>query len=402
MRYAVILCDGMADYPIAEIDNKTPMMAANKPVMNALAKNATQGLATTLYEDLPKGSDVANLSVLGFDSHAAYTGRSPIEALGLQIPLFDNDTIFRLNLVTLTHNNCDFSEQTILDHSGGKITSEEAFILLDAVRQEFSNDKISFYDGVTYRHIMTWKDINYDYTMTPPHDILGQKIGDYMPKGTYGAQVEAMMRRSYEVLMAHPLNISRMQHGLEPANCIWLWGEGTKPALSNFKEKYGVTGSVITAVPLIQGIARGIGLDVIEVEGATGDYWTNYRGKGQAAAQAITNGDEFLFVHIEAPDECGHDGDLDLKIKSIEHIDEEILTRVKRALEQTGEDYKILIMPDHATPIAVRTHTIDAIPFMIYDSTKTADNAELFDEESAKVSGIYYQDAFNIMGDFIK
>lgn len=402
MRYAVILCDGMADYPIAEIGNKTPMMVANKPHMNALAKHATQGLATTLYEDLPKGSDVANLSVLGFDSHGAYTGRSPIEALGLQIPLFDNDTIFRLNLVTLTHDDCDFTEQTILDHSGGKITSEEAFVLLDAIRQEFADDKIAFYDGVTYRHIMTWKDINYDYTMTPPHDILGQKIGGYMPKGPYGTQVEGMMKRSFEVLMAHPINVSRMEQGLEPANCLWLWGEGTKPKLENFAEKYGVTGSIITAVPLIQGIACGIGLNVIEVEGATGDYWTNYIGKGEAGAEAIKNGDQFLFIHIEAPDECGHDGDLDLKIKSIEHIDEEILTRVKKALDETGEDYKILIMPDHATPIAVRTHTIDAIPFMIYDSRVTGDGAELFDEDSAKETGIYYEDAFCIMGDFIK
>lgn len=402
MRYAVILCDGMADYKIKEIDDKTPMMVAKKSNMNELAKDAVQGLATTLYDDLPQGSDVANLSVLGYDSHNCYSGRSPIEALGLDIPLVDIDTIFRLNLVTISHEDCAFEERTVLDHSGGKITTEEAFILMDAIREEFSTEEISFFNGVSYRHIMIWKNIDYDYTMTPPHDILGKKINDYMPQGTYKDKVAEMMKRSYDVLMKHPLNVERMQKGLEPANCIWLWGEGTKPALDNFYEKYGLTGSVITAVPLIQGIAKGIGLKVIEVEGATGEYHTNYKGKGEAAAKAITDGDKFLFVHIEAPDECGHDGDLELKIKSIEHIDEEIVPRVKKALDETGEDYKILIMPDHATPIAIRTHTTDPIPFMIYDSRKTANNAKVFDEDSAKATGVCYEDAFNIMGDFSK
>ncbi len=402
MRYAVILCDGMADYKIAEIDNKTPMMVAKKTNINKLAKHAVQGLATTLYDGLPLGSDVANLSVLGYDTRGCYTGRSPIEALGLEIPLVEEDTIFRLNLVTLTHEDCDFCDRTILDHSGGKITTEEAFLLMDALREEFTTDELKLFNGVSYRHIMIWKNIKYDYQMTPPHDILGKKIAEYMPQGTYGEQVLDMMKRSYDILMKHPVNVSRLEKGLEPANCIWLWGEGTKPKLENFKEKYGLTGSVITAVPLIQGIARGIGLEVIEVEGATGDYDTNYKGKGEAAANAIADGDKFLFVHIEAPDECGHDGDLDLKIKSIEHIDEEIVTRVKDALDKTGEDYKILIMPDHATPIALRTHTLDPIPFMIYDSRKTGDNAELFDEDSAKATGVCYEDAFNIMGDFSK
>ncbi len=402
MRYAVILCDGMADYKIEELGNKTPMMVAKKPNMDALAKEGTQGLAITLYDDLPKGSDVANMSVLGYDAHEAYTGRSPIEALGLDIELFDNDTVFRLNLVTISTDDVPFENKTILDHSGGKITNEEAYELIDALKDEFSSDELSFYRGVSYRHIMTWKNINYDYTMTPPHDILGQKITEYMPKGAYSEKVIDMMKRSYDLLMAHPVNIRRMEKGLEPANSIWLWGEGTKPKFTLFKEKYNVSGSVITAVPLIQGIARGIGLNVIEVEGATGDYDTNYAGKGEAGANAIKNGDEFLFVHIEAPDECGHDGDTELKVKSIEHIDEEILPRVKKALDETGEDYKILIMPDHATPIVLRTHTADPIPYLIYDSANKVAGVERFDEDSAKETGNFYDDAFNIMGDFTK
>ena len=265
MRNVVILCDGMADYKIDELGGKTPMMVADKKYMNELATHSVQGLATTLYADLPTGSDIANLSVLGYNSRECYTGRSPIEALGLQIPLYDNDTIFRLNLVTISTDDVAFEEKTILDHSGGKISNEEAYQLLDAIKAEFSTDEIDFYRGVSYRHIMIWKNIDYGYTMSPPHDILTKKITEYLPKGKYSAKILDMMKRSYDLLMNHPVNIKRMENGLEPANCMWLWGEGTKPTFENFQTKYGKTGAVITAVPLIQGIARGIGLDVIEI-----------------------------------------------------------------------------------------------------------------------------------------
>ena len=402
MRNVVILCDGMADYKIDELGGKTPMMVADKKYMNELATHSIQGLATTLYSDLPTGSDIANLSVLGYNSRECYTGRSPIEALGLQIPLYDNDTIFRLNLVTISTDDVAFEEKTILDHSGGKISNEEAYQLLDAIKAEFSTDEIDFYRGVSYRHIMIWKNIDYGYTMSPPHDILTKKITEYLPKGKYSAKVLDMMKRSYDLLMNHPVNIKRMENGLELANCMWLWGEGTKPTFENFQTKYGKTGAVITAVPLIQGIARGIGLDVIEVEGVTGDYDTNYIGKGEAAALAIKNGAEFMFVHIEAPDECGHDGDLDLKIKSIEHIDAEIVSRVKKALDETNEHYRILIMPDHATPVELRTHTIDPIPFMIYDNKNLVDGVSKFDEDSALETKVFYDNAYDIMKDFVK
>ena len=402
MRNVVILCDGMADYKIDELGGKTPMMVADKKYMNELATHSVQGLATTLYADLPTGSDIANLSVLGYNSRECYTGRSPIEALGLQIPLYDNDTIFRLNLVTISTDDVAFEEKTILDHSGGKISNEEAYQLLDAIKAEFSTDEIDFYRGVSYRHIMIWKNIDYGYTMSPPHDILTKKITEYLPKGKYSAKILDMMKRSYDLLMNHPVNIKRMENGLEPANCMWLWGEGTKPTFENFQTKYGKTGAVITAVPLIQGIARGIGLDVIEVEGVTGDYDTNYIGKGEAAALAIKNGAEFMFVHIEAPDECGHDGDLDLKIKSIEHIDAEIVSRVKKALDETNEHYRILIMPDHATPVELRTHTIDPIPFMIYDNKNLVYGVSKFDEDSALETKVFYDNAYDIMKDFVK
>lgn len=398
MRNVIILCDGMSDYKIESLGNKTPMMVANKPNMDELAKQAFQGLARTLYDDLPTGSDVANLSVLGYDPHECYTGRSPMEALGLNIPLCDEDTIFRLNLVTISTDDVAFEDKTVLDHSGSKISSEEAFELLDAVKAEFSTNDISFYPGVSYRHIMIWKNVNYDYTMIPPHDILGEKIKGYVPQGTYAPQVLDMMKRSYDILMKHPVNIARMEKGLKPANCIWLWGEGKKPKLGNFKEKYGKNGAVITGVPLIKGIGRGIGFDVIEVPGATGDFDTNYKGKGEAAYKALINNDtQFLFIHIEAPDECGHEGDVDLKIKSIENIDKYIVPPVKKALDELGKHYKILIMPDHATPIEKRTHTLDPVPFLIYDNEYLIEGSNRFDEDQAKSTGLFYENAYDIM-----
>jgi len=401
MRYLVMLGDGMADYPIAELGGKTPLEAASKPMMDELCKNGELGLVRTLYKGMPTGSDIANLSVLGYDPKLYYTGRSPIEALGLGIKLEECDTVFRLNLVSITTDG-EFEDKTMLDHSSDKISNEEAYELLDALRGEFEDQAIKIYNGVSYRHILIWKGIDYGYTMMPPHDILGKCIREYMPGGKYGERVLAMMKKSYDILMAHPVNKARMERGLKPANCMWLWGEGTKPGIDSFKGKYGISGSVITAVPLIQGLAAGMELRAIEVEGATGDYDTNYAGKAQAACDALDTGDEFVFIHVEAPDECGHDADIELKIKSIEHIDKEILTPVKEKLDALGEDYKILVMPDHATPIALRTHVIDPIPYVIYTKGKEEKGSGLcYNEKNGAATGKMIEKGHDLMSGFL-
>ena len=399
MKYFVMLGDGMADYPIPSLGDQTPLDVANKPNMDFLAQNGEQGLVSTLYEGMPFGSDVANLSVLGYNPKSCYTGRSPIEALGLGIPLDDTDTVFRLNLVSISTEE-DFENKTMLDHSSDKISNEEAYELLDALKAEFEREDLKIHRGVSYRHILIWKGIDYNYNMMPPHDILGQGIAAYLPGGPYGAEVLSMMKKSYEILMAHPVNKARIANGKKPANCMWLWGEGTKPAIGNFKEKYGISGAVITAVPLIQGIAQGAGMKNISVDGATGEYDTNYAGKAKAAMDAFDEGCEFVFVHVEAPDECGHDADLEIKISAIERIDAEILGPVKAHLEQMGEPFKILLMPDHATPIALRTHVMDPIPYAIYTSGKSG-NGAAYSEKNAKATGKYIEFGHDVRGKFL-
>ena len=401
MKYFVMLGDGMADSPIPELSGKTPLAVAKNPTMDYIAENGELGLTNTLFEGMPTGSDIANLCVFGYDPKKYYTGRSPVEALGLGIPLEDVDTVFRLNLVSIS---CDgeFEDKTMLDHSSDKITNEEAYELLDALSENFETDTRKIHRGVSYRHIMIWKGIDYNYTMMPPHDILGRKIGEYLPGGPYGAEVLSMMRESYDLLMAHPVNKRRMEKGLKPANCLWLWGEGTKPRLSSFTEKYGISGAVVTAVPLIMGIANGIGLKTYEVEGATGDYHTNYKGKAEATINAFKNGADFVFTHVEAPDECSHDGDLELKIKSIEKIDSEILTSVKEYLENSGEEYRILLLPDHPTPIAERTHVIAPVPYVIYGAGFDKKSGMSYCEETAEKSGVTIPLAYDIMERFLR
>ncbi|MBR5543189.1 MAG: cofactor-independent phosphoglycerate mutase [Oscillospiraceae bacterium] len=401
MKYFVMLGDGMADRPVPELAGKTPLEAANKPTMDYISENGEQGTTNTLFVGMPTGSDIANLCVFGYDPKKYYTGRSPIEALGLGIPLCGDDTVFRLNLVSISCEEENFEDKKMLDHSSDKITNEEAYELLDALREEFGTEKRKFYRGVSYRHIMIWSGIDYGYTMMPPHDILGQTIGEYLPGGKYGAEVLSMMRRSYDLLMSHPVNSDRMSRGLRPANCLWLWGEGTKPNLSSFPEKYGVSGAVITAVPLISGIANGIGLKYYEVDGATGDYYTNYKGKADACIRAFSDGADFVFCHVEAPDECGHDGDAELKVKSIEKIDEEILSVVKKHLDGLGEEYRILLLPDHPTPIEARTHVIAPVPYVIYGSGFDKKSGMTYTEGNAKKSGCEIPLAYDIMQRFI-
>ncbi len=400
MKYFVMLGDGMADRPIPELSGKTPLSAAVKPNMDFISKNGELGLTNTLFEGMPTGSDIANLCVFGYDPKKYYTGRSPIEALGLNIPLSSDDTVFRANLVSISTDG-EFEDKIMLDHSSDKITNEEAYELLDALQEKFGSANRKFHRGVSYRHIMIWSGIDYNYTMMPPHDILGKCIRDYLPEGPYGKEVLSMMRESYDLLMAHPVNIARMEKGLRPANCLWLWGEGTKPQLSSFPEEHGISGAVVTAVPLIMGLALGIGLTPYDVEGATGDYYTNYKGKAEATINAFKNGADFVFTHVEAPDECGHDGDTELKVKSIERIDEDILGPVKEYLDSCGEEYRILLMPDHPTPIEERTHVIEPVPYVIFGDGIEDKSGLSYSEENGKLSGKFIPQAYTIMKRFI-
>lgn len=393
MKYVVILPDGMADRPLEALGGKTPMMAAKKPNMDALAALGECGRARTLYEELPKGSDTANLSVLGYDPRLYYTGRSPVEALGLGVPLGAEDTVFRLNLVTVGRG-AD-GDLLMLDHSAGKISDEDAFALVEALRGEFQNEEISVYNGMSYRHVLVWKNIDCEDLMTPPHDMLGQTVEPRLEEG--GVTVGKMIRASMKLLEGHPVNKRRVREGLPPANCMWLWGSGKKPSYPAFKEKFGLRGAVITAVPLIRGLAAGMGLDWLSVPGATGGPDTNYRGKAQAALEALKTKD-FVFVHIEAPDECGHDGDAAGKIRSIESVDRDIVGVLRQGLE--GSDYKMLIMPDHATPVEMRTHTAEPVPFIIYDSTAHRQNGAGYDEDDS-ANGRFFEDGYTLMPYFL-
>lgn len=401
MKYVVILGDGMADYPLPCLNGKTPLEAANKPNMDKICKFGTLGRMRTLYPDLPLGSDVANLSVLGYDPHLYYTGRSPVEALGLRIKLSRGDLVFRMNLVTLDGDGA-LPELTMLDHSSDKITTPEAAELVKALSDKLACDKTSFHIGVSYRHILIMKNTFYNITLTPPHDILGKKIGNYLPSGPLGEEITALMEKSRAILSSHPVNLRRMEKGLRPANCLWLWGEGTKPEYESFEARYGIKkGLVISAVPLLFGLAAGLGLDYTTVEGATGDYHTNYAGKGARAIAALKEGYEFVFVHIEAADECGHDGDAVLKTSAVEKIDEHIVGPIFDYLTASGESFRMLVAPDHATPVEVRTHTDDIIPFCLYDKGNPGFCGLSYCEENAGKTGIFYAKGHDLMGDFI-
>lgn len=402
-RYAVILCDGMADRPLDVFGGKTPMAVADKPNMDRLAALGRVGRMNTLYPQLPYGSDVANLSILGSDPRTCYTGRSPVEALGLGISLEDSDMVFRMNLINIGGSEV-FEDCTIVDHSADKITTEEAAELVEALREHFENEKVKIHLGVSYRHCFILKDSkSWSGDLTPPHDVLGDRVGDHMPAGDLAAEFADMMKKAWKLLSDHPVNRAREAKGLRPANCLWLWGAGGKPAYVPFKERYGVEkGMMITAVPLIMGLGAGLGLDYCTVEGATGDYYTNYAGKAAAAIDALEKGYQFVFIHVEAPDECGHDGDAELKKASVEQIDRHIVGPVEAWLKASGEPYRVLITPDHATPIAVRTHTGEDIPFVLYDSELDVPcDVHEFTEAACEKSGLYYPDGYKLMADFI-
>ncbi|PYG89708.1 2,3-bisphosphoglycerate-independent phosphoglycerate mutase [Ruminiclostridium sufflavum DSM 19573] len=401
MKYIVILGDGMADYPVPELDNKTPLQYAKKPNIDMLAKKGTVGMVKTIPEGIAPGSDAANLSVMGYNPEVYYTGRSPLEAVSMGIKLSAADVALRCNLVYLSEEEEEYSDKTMIDYSSDEISTDEARILIAAVNKVLKKEDITFHAGISYRHCMVWNNGKTGLGCTPPHDILEKKITGYLPKEESGLLL-SMMKKSYDILKNHPVNLSRKERGLRPANSIWLWGEGKKPALSSFPEKYGKTGAMISAVDLLKGIGICAGLESINVEGATGNVDTNFIGKANAAIDAINKGKDFVYVHVEAPDESGHRYEIDNKVKSIELIDSQVVGPIWEAMKKY-DDYKILVLPDHPTPLSLRTHTSEPVPFIIYDSAKEiASPASSYDEFEAKKTNIFVDNGYKLMDLFIK
>ena len=400
MKYIVVLYDGMADYPVPALGGKTPMELAKKPCLDKLASMGEVGLVKTVAEGLKPGSDIANMSVLGYNPKECYTGRSPLEAVSIGVNMLDSDIIFRCNLVTLSDEE-NYEDKTMVDYSAGDISTADAAEIIKSVEEHFGNDIFKFYSGVAYRHCLVWHEGTLDLgKLTPPHDISGKVIGEHLSTSENAKELIAMMKESYDFLMEHPVNKRRIAEGKRPANSIWLWGEGTKPALPDFKEKYGVDGSIISAVDLLKGIAKCAGMNAPEVEGATGYIDTNFEGKAECAIKELESKD-FVYIHIEAPDECGHRNEPENKVKSIEIIDEKVLSKVVDALEKY-DDYKIMVLPDHPTPIVTMTHAGDAVPYMIYQKSKAADNGvATFTEATAKATGNYTEVGHTLMDKFI-
>ncbi len=397
MKYLILVADGAGDESIAELGGKTPLEAAEIKNIDALAKKGSVGVVSTVPEGIAPGSDAANLSVMGYDPRVYLTGRSPLEAASIGIEMSDTDVAFRCNLVTLQGEG-NYEDLTVLDHSSGDITTEEANELIQAVHEKFGNEKIQFYTGVSYRHCMIVKNGGTDYVLTPPHDILTRKVAAYMPKGEGVEFISDMMKESYELLSKHPINVKRVEKGLNPANSIWIWGQGKKPMLSSFYDKYQIKGATISAVDLIKGIGICAGLKSVDVEGATGTIHTNFEGKAEAAIQQFKEGMDFIYLHVEAPDECSHQGDLAGKIKSMELIDEKIVAPVIAYLKSTGEPFRFLVLPDHQTPISIRTHAGRPVPFVFYDSSKETEEEESrgFNETAAAASDLFFGNGYEL------
>ena len=397
MKYLVMLCDGMADYSVDELGGKTPLEAAATPNMDKLAKTASVGLVKTVADGLKPGSDVANLSVLGYNPDDCYTGRSPLEAGSIGIDMKDTDVSLRCNLVTLTDEQV-YEDKTILDYCADDISTAEAEELIKYLAENLNSDEFCFYSGVSYRHCLIWNNGTLDIgTMTPPHDITGKPIKEYVPAHPNAEKLYELMKKSYELLKEHPVNIERVKKGLRPANSIWLWGEGVRANLVDFKEKYGLKGSMISAVDLLKGIGKFSGMNVVDVDGATGYIDTNFDGKAAAAISEFENGQDFVYIHVEAPDECGHRHEIENKVKSIELIDKYVLEPVVEYLKKTGEAFRVLITPDHATPLSLKTHTNDPVPFMIYDSSKENNGVKNFNEKTASETGLFVKKGHTIM-----
>ena len=396
MKYIVILGDGMAGEPLAQLGNKTTLDAAATPNMDALASMGTMGLAKMVPAGMKPGSDVANLAVLGYDPVKNYSGRSPLEALSVGVAMEDTDVVLRCNIVTLSEEE-PYAEKTIVDHSSGEISSADADILMDAVREAFNNEEFQFYSGTSYRHITVWKNGEV-LDFEPPHDHLGEKAGPNLP---VHPAFRAMMEKSFDVLNNHPLNLQRAAEGKNKANSLWFWGAGTKPSLSNFQEKTGLKGTMISAVDLLKGIAVGAGMQVAHVEGANGSLHTNYEGKVQAALDALLrDGQDFAYIHVEAPDEMGHQGSVEHKVQAIEYLDSRVVGPIKAAMDESGEEYRLLILPDHPTPIRIRTHTSEPVPYIIYDSRRQTRRIARYTEAEAAAGGCIHE-GYTLMERFL-
>lgn len=394
MKYVVVLGDGMADESLETLGGKTPLAYAKTPCMDEMAAVSEMGMACTIPQGMSPGSDTANLAVMGYDPRQYYTGRSPLEALSIGVNMKDTDVAIRCNLVTLSQEEGPYEDRTMVDHSSGEISTEDAAVLLDAVRKELETEGYRFYVGTSYRHCLIWTR-GQVVSLVPPHDILERKIADYLPADQ---TLRRMQERSYEILSSHPLNLERIARGENPANSLWFWGAGTRPALDSFEEKYGKRGVMISAVDLLKGIAVGAGLTNVTVEGANGGLHTNYEGKAQAAVDALTEkGYDFAYIHVEAPDEMGHQGSAERKIEAIEYLDARVIRPVKEGLERAGEDFRMLIMPDHPTPVRLRTHTPDPVPYLLYDSTKKESHMWTYSEAEAAGSGRVFSRGYELM-----
>ena len=394
MKYIIVLGDGMADEPIEVLGGKTPLQVADKKAMDALAKNAESGLAYMVPEGMSPGSDTANLSVSGYNPKIYYTGRSPLEALSIGVDMKPTDVSLRCNVVTLSEEEEAYEDKRVIDHSSGEISTEEAAVLMEALKEGLKKEGYEFYVGTSYRHLLVWANGKV-VELTPPHDILTQRIGDYLPQDEV---LRDMMKKSYEILVNHPINLKRKERGLNPANSAWFWGAGTRPALMSFEEKTGKRGVMISAVDLLKGIAVGTDMDNIFVEGANGGLHTNYEGKARAALDALLNkGYDFAYIHVEAPDEMGHQGLVNEKIEAIEKLDKHVVKVLVEELDKSGEDYRMLILPDHPTPIRIRTHSSGPVPYLLYDNRKKLGGQENYSEETAKESGLVWKDGYQLM-----
>lgn len=394
MKYIIVLSDGMAGRPLEELGGKTTLEAADTPNFDRLAEKAEIGLASMVPEGMAPGSDTANLSVMGYDPKIYYTGRSPLEALSIGVDMAADDVSFRCNLVTLTEDGGAYEDQKIIDHSSSEISTEDSTVLLEALKEGLKREGYEFYAGTSYRHLLIWKHGEV-LELTAPHDILTKTVGEYLPKDPV---LLDMMKKSYEILKDHPINVERKKQGLNPANSAWFWGAGTRPALASFEEKTGKKGVMISAVDLLKGIAVGADMDRIIVEGANGGLHTNYEGKADAAIHALLeDGYDFAYVHVEAPDEMGHMGSMTDKITAIENVDGRVVARITEAMDQSGEDYRLMILPDHPTPICVRTHTSEPIPYLIYDSRKAIDGIHTYNEKEAAKSTCIWKDGHRLI-----
>ena len=399
MKYLVILSDGMAGKPLDSLGKKTTLEAAYVPEMDRLAAVSEVGMASMVPEGMAPGSDTANLAVMGYDPKVYYTGRSPLEALSIGVDMKKTDVSYRCNLVTLSEEDCAYEDRQIIDHSSDEISTEEAAVLIEALKEGLGRKGYLFYAGTSYRHLMV-QDNGTETELVPPHDILTRRIGEYLPGDPI---LRDMMRESYGILKNHPVNEERRKKGLHPANSAWFWGAGKKPALDSFEERTGKRGIMISAVDLLKGIAVGAGMDCASVKGANGGLHTNYRGKAQAAVQALAyDGYDFAYIHIEAPDEMGHQGNAADKIAAIENIDEKVLKTVICGLEEAGEEYRLLLLPDHPTPVAERTHTGEAVPYLLYDNTAEEKGPKTFSEKTAAESGNVWADGYKLMSHFLQ